>query len=537
MAVLSVSIVFSIFCLTYANVQAPRVNSDRHSLKEKTDVKKTYVLVLAVPGAGHLSPLLAVGEQLVRTGHNVTFITTDNEDAKQKIPTKIRRLGMTYVSAGPSVVARHLSLKDSKTQSSVFNVIKAMTTYLPQEFTAIMESASTYLSGNHVDIIVGEDFLQPALLCLGTANDIKTVIVGTTFQIQPHSLPSWPWPGLVAGAMSDNLSFLDRLYVTVITECFRVFFNNVLVVNIMKPLQHHCPSVTASQVSMAAGVYIPHIVPTVIGFEYPRTISPLTSYVGPLLSRSPDPLTAEIKDWLDGKEEQSVVYVSMGSHVSLTREKGEAILNGVFAANYSLLWSLRQLNQDILDGLVLDDDLTHISGWVPQLSVLGHRAIRLAIVHGGMNGIHEALYNEVPVIVLPVNGDQKANAGRVHYSGLGIHLKESNITSAGVQEAIKQVDEHEIRENIERLKKSFTDAGGVERVEKLIEFYHDVGYDHLTPAYAKYNWSWVQYYNVDVLGTLLVVTLLLCFVITKCCRCVVVSCLRKLLKYDKDKKD
>ena len=81
----------------------------------------------------------------------------------------------------------------------------------------------------------------------------------------------------------------------------------------------------------------------------------------------------------------------------------------------------------------------------------------MAIVHGGMNGIHEVLYKEVPLIVLPFSGDQICNAGRVHHHNLGIHLQESDITVSGVADAIKslRVDEGNYQENVKHLKKTF----------------------------------------------------------------------------------
>ena len=149
--------------------------------------------------------------------------------------------------------------------------------------------------------------------------------------------------------------------------------------------------------------------------------------------------------------------------------------------------------------------------------MLGHRAVGIAVVHGGMNGIHEALYNEVPLIVLPFNGDQMSNAGHVHYHSLGIHLQESDITVSGIVDAIKRVDEGNYRENVKCLKKSFMDAGGVERAADLIELYDDIGYSHLIPAYTRHNWSWVQYYNADLYVALTLLSFLMCFLTVRLC--------------------
>ena len=58
---------------------------------------------------------------------------------------------------------------------------------------------------------------------------------------------------------------------------------------------------------------------------------------------------------------------------------------------------------------------------------------------------------------------------------------------------------------VQRLRRMFQEAGGVERAADLIEHYCEVGYDHLVPAYAKYEWTWIQYYNADVKTVVLVV--------------------------------
>ena len=48
----------------------------------------------------------------------------------------------------------------------------------------------------------------------------------------------------------------------------------------------------------------------------------------------------------------------------------------------------------------------------------------------------------------------------------------------------------------------------MERVAELIELYDDIGYSHLIPAYARHNWSWVQYYNADLYVVLVLLSIL-----------------------------
>lgn len=84
-----------------------------------------------------------------------------------------------------------------------------------------------------------------------------------------------------------------------------------------------------------------------------------------------------------------------------------------------------------------------------------------------------------------------------------------------------------------RLRKIFHEAGGVERAANLIEHYWEVGYDHLVPAHAKYNWSWIQYYNVDVKTTLLLILVLSGYVTLRLLRCVC-RCFSAKVKHKED---
>ena len=72
---------------------------------------------------------------------------------------------------------------------------------------------------------------------------------------------------------------------------------------------------------------------------------------------------------------------------------------------------------------------------------------------------------------------------------LGIHIPFSNLSEASLIDVIYCIGEGSYQANVERLRKSFVAAGGVQKVADLIEFYKAVEYCHLIPAYARYNWS------------------------------------------------
>ena len=50
------------------------------------------------------------------------------------------------------------------------------------------------------------------------------------------------------------------------------------------------------------------------------------------------------------------------------------------------------MNQYTLKGLEIDREHFGIMKWVPQLAVMQHKAIAIAIIHGGMNGVLKAMH-------------------------------------------------------------------------------------------------------------------------------------------------
>jgi len=64
--------------------------------------------------------------------------------------------------------------------------------------------------------------------------------------------------------------------------------------------------------------------------------------------------------------------------------------------------------------------------YVPQIQLL--REVDIFITHGGLNSVGEALFNDVPLIVIPIVNDQFDNARKVKELGAGIFLDKNEIT-------------------------------------------------------------------------------------------------------------
>ena len=498
----------AVVCLCIANLKAEhqqqQIQSDDIQQRTTSDqlpvspaaAKPLKVLLISVPAWGHVNPLLAVGEELALRGHEVTYSLGVDRKNRKKFEEKIRgcRVKNWHFDSNFSLVIEQV---DRKHVTHIAMLAKKGP-FFAEYAVDMMHHINRSLSDGSYDIVLGSDFQAGVLKCVESAYGIPTLISGGMVQLAPHNYPEWAWPSTALEAASDDLSFLQRV-ISVIDAWGSPLLSSAMFVSPAKPgLEKFCPRVSLRELSFSSGISTPHIVPTVIGFEYARTRFPLTEYVGPVLYRSYPPLSEEMAQWLAGKTDKSVVYVSMGTIHNLKEDSGKAIVEGVMKANYSLLWSLKKSNQWILLGMELDPDRVLISEWTPQFSVLASKAIHSAILHGGFNGVNEALWNGVPVIGLPQMAEQVLNIGRVVHNGLGMQLNSDNMTSSAVADALAAVNAGNFSKNVRRLKKMFRFAGGARRAADLVEHYGDVGYAHLVPSYVKYQWSWVQYYNTDV---------------------------------------
>ena len=494
-------------------------NEGEASVPLPLDRSSLSVLLLSVPSSGHLSPVLALGEELARRGYNVTLCLSNDSNFSEKIRNRIIQVGVRFLATGQSNLKTAMR-ENVGTGAVPFEVLRKLPSVLGNEAEIILSFLDTFVKQNKVDVIVGEEFLSVALACASFRYQIPTIFMSSTLQVMPYTYPPWPWPGQASGSVSDNLMFLQRLWIPLERLVVSVLLNYAFLPPQLDKIKHFCNNRSHSYFSSAPSTHLPQIIPSSIGLEYPRTISSLTHYVGPVLTKSPDPLPANLEVWLKEKENNSVIFISMGSHMHLSERMGATIINSIAKTNYSAVWTL--INSDtLLEGQEIDQNRFFITNWVPQLSVLGNGAIRMAILHGGANGIHEALYNEVPIIVLPHFGDQMYLAGRVYHNNLGVYIPSTELSVSSISAAIKQIDDNisYYHLNIERLKRIFIQAGGVERAADLVEYYEAVGCSHLVPAYAKYNWNFVQYYNIDVYLLLSILLSLFLYVCCSLCKC------------------
>ena len=479
---------------------------------------KLSVLLVSMPVGGHVIPFATLGEELSRRGHNVTLSTILSESSD--FPLRYaNRSGISFLAAGENEYDFASATKIGGNSLEFLAVNSKSPLGILINYSRTIEKLLNRPDSWQWDVIVIDDLLSLGFKCYYRKLSSKAIILSTTFTSFLQHPPPWPFPTTLS-TYTQNLSFKQRLVTLVerilqklVFKLFleRAFFDGMNCSDTFDIRDH--------------GVRIPELILTVFGIEYPSVTFPMTHHVGPLFSKRNFPLSTQITDWLSDKPDNSVVYISMGTMVELSGRTAKAIVEGVTDSAYYAVWSLRKSNRDVLEGMEIDESRFLIVEWAEQFSILGHPAVGLAILHGGMGGVQEALYHGVPpLIVTGYAIDQPAFAARINYWELGISLSPDQITASLVTEGLEKLDTEYYREKIAKVRSMFEIAGGVDRAAELVEFYGEVGYGHLVPSFARYQWSWVQYYNVDVYALLLAAALLWVYLSVRLSLCLCRRC-------------
>ncbi|KAM7260097.1 hypothetical protein ACFE04_015838 [Oxalis oulophora] len=122
-------------------------------------------------------------------------------------------------------------------------------------------------------------------------------------------------------------------------------------------------------------------------------------------------------EWLDKQESSSVIYVSMGSGVSMNVKDLIEMAWGLANSGQPFLWVVRPGSVEGSKWIELlpEGFKEHVGErgciikWAPQKEVLAHHAIGGFWSHCGWNSTLESISEGVPMICRPSHGDQKMN--------------------------------------------------------------------------------------------------------------------------------
>ncbi|KAK6161664.1 hypothetical protein DH2020_005045 [Rehmannia glutinosa] len=131
-------------------------------------------------------------------------------------------------------------------------------------------------------------------------------------------------------------------------------------------------------------------------------------------------------DWLNMKEDSSVIYVAFGSYSELSKRQMEEIGKGLLKSKRPFLWVIRATKSGEEMLFSSKEELEKqgmIVPWCSQVEVLSHKAVGCFVTHCGWNSSMEGLASGVPMVLFPLWSDQGTNAKLMEEDGkIGVRV-------------------------------------------------------------------------------------------------------------------
>ncbi|WVZ06318.1 hypothetical protein V8G54_019664 [Vigna mungo] len=381
-------------------------------------------LLVTFPSQGHINPALQFAKRLISMGAHVTLVVTLY--LYRRITKKINILGLSilpfsdgfddgFFLVNNTDTDYHLYLSKLKCRTSDFvSDLIVSTTAEGKPFTHVIY---TLLVPWVAD--VAQSFNLPtSLLWIETATvlDIlyyyfhgyadyinKETITEASYSI---NLPGLPF----SLSQRDIPSFLLLWKPTMLSFTFPAFQEQILqldreknptvLVNTFEALESEALRAVDGMNMIPIGPLIPS------AFLDGRDPSDVC-FGGDIFPVSNDCVT-----WLDSKEEKSVVYVSFGSYLVLSKGQMEEIARVLFDCGRPFLWVIREKKnqEEVLElGMELEKK-GKIVTWCSQVEVLSHGSVGCFLTHCGWNSTMESLVSGVPMVAFPLWTDQMTNA-------------------------------------------------------------------------------------------------------------------------------
>ncbi|XP_055997782.1 2-hydroxyacylsphingosine 1-beta-galactosyltransferase-like [Ostrea edulis] len=167
--------------------------------------------------------------------------------------------------------------------------------------------------------------------------------------------------------------------------------------------------------------------------DYPRPVlSNIVPVGGLALSDIVHPLPMEIQRHVDTAHDGFVV-ATFGSTLKTTLEEFRKKLYQAFKNIPKIHFVLKIGETYFQDKNILQ------TPWVPQNDLLGNKRVKAFITHCGNSGQYEALYHGVPMVAIPIFGDQVYNADRIVMKSFGVKLDLVAFTSGDLEKSIREV--------------------------------------------------------------------------------------------------
>jgi zeaxanthin glucosyltransferase len=408
-------------------------------------MKRLHLACICDPGASHVMNFAAIGRELGRRGHRVTVFQS------AQLEPEVSAVGLEFVALRNP--ASSLEDRDGTEEDGRGSVRKFLH-YAIQKATMFCEWAPGAFQSAGIDGVL-VDVSEPGGATAAEAAGLPFVTICNTVPLHgepnvPPDFTGWQYRQAWWAAARNSLAYTLR---------------DIAVWPLHRVLNRYrrkwgLPPYRSPDDSFSPFAQITQLVRE---FDFPRQHLPdCLHYVGPYRRGTEHDISFPYER-LDGSP---LIYASLGTVLGIRTDIWNAIIEGCSHANVQLVMSLgghgrmQRFAGLRANAIVVD--------YAPQRELL--RRASLAISHAGLNSVMEALAAGVPVIAIPMTGDQFAVAARVTYTRVGETIAADKCTGASIAAMSRQILGTPIyRERAHAMRDAIQGTGGAAAAAAIIE--------------------------------------------------------------------
>jgi MGT family glycosyltransferase len=403
--------------------------------------------------SGHLNPMITLGRELQRRGHQVTVIgRPDGRRRSQGAGLGFAVIGEEDFPEGAlQATAKELGGLDG------LRAVRFTAELLRREAATVLRDAPEVAANEKIDAFVVDQVSAGG----GTVADRLglpwvTVCNALALNPDPHLPPGvLPWPyarGFLArGRNTFGNAMLRWLARPVFEEVNRY------------RARHGLAPVKGE---IGTGSHLAQIAQQPEFFEFPRSAAVENfHYTGPWHHPSGREDIPFPWERLDGRP---LIYASMGTLQNRQQFIFETIAAACAGLDAQLVISLGHADQDAAAHARAFAGSPIVVAVAPQLSLLPRAA--LVITHAGMNTTLESLSQGVPMVAIPITNDQPGVANRLAWLGAAEVVWPGRLTVARLRSALGRVMRDPSYRGVARdCRARIQQADGLRRAGDLVE--------------------------------------------------------------------
>ena len=430
---------------------------------KKKEHQKLHIAVFPWLAFGHFLPFLHLSNHLAQLGHRISFIST---------PKNLRRLSeIISPDLSPRIAMVALpfpsvnGLPDSAESTS--EVPFHLVPFLKQAYDQLQPPLTEFLQNSDVNWIINDfapHWLPPIATRLGINSVFFSIYSATTlaFVGSPEELlrrcekqvedltvvPQWMPPESNSAFRQYEVMGIHDQMDPDVSDFFRLA---KVVEGCRFVATRSCAELEADSLSLLQNLYQKPVIP--VG---------LLPAEGNLRDESWDSL----RQWLDEKTQNSVLYIALGTELTLSQDQMKELASGIDKSSLPFVWVVKTRSDPIITGfearvsgrgLVLDN-------WAPQKRILAHPSIGGFLTHCGWSSVIEALgFGRVLILFPGASSDLGLVARMLADKRVGLEVprddQDGSFTANSVSESIRRVivkeEGEELRKNAWAMKEIF----------------------------------------------------------------------------------